>query len=49
MKSFVDKMTDDQVIELRARLAEREFQMAAKQSLDFQSVSEMISFIFKEY
>lgn len=49
MKSYVDKMTDGQVIELRARIAEREFQIAAKQKSDFSSVSEMISFIFKKY
>jgi len=49
MKSYVDKMTKDQVIELRARVAEREFQLAAKQKPDFSSVAEMISFIFKTY
>jgi hypothetical protein len=49
MKSYVSKMTDGQVIELRARIVEREFQQAAKQKLDFSSVSEMISFIFKKY
>ncbi len=49
MKSIVDKMTDDQVIELRARIVEREFQQAAKQKLDFSSVEAMISYIFKIY
>lgn len=49
MKSYVSKMTDGQVIELRARIVEREFQQAAKQKLDFSSVSEMISFILKKY
>ncbi|NHN25520.1 hypothetical protein FIA58_007505 [Flavobacterium jejuense] len=49
MKSFVDKMSDDQVIELRARIVEREFQIAAKQALDFRSVEAMISFIFEKY
>jgi len=49
MKSYVDKMTKDQVIELRARIAEREFQITAKQKSDFSSVAEMISFIFKKY
>ncbi len=50
MKSYVNKMTDDQVIELRARIVEREFQIEAKyEKLDFSSVSEMISFIFKKY
>lgn len=49
MQSYVDKMTDKQVIELRARIAEREFQMAAKQNLDFNSVEAMISFIFRTY
>ena len=49
MKSYVDKMTKDQVIELRARIAEREFQLVAKQKPDFSSVAEMISFIFKKY
>ena len=47
MKSTVDKMTNKQVIELRARIAEREFQLAAKQKPDFQSVPEMISFIIR--
>ncbi|WP_257621336.1 MULTISPECIES: hypothetical protein [unclassified Chryseobacterium] len=42
-------MIDIQAIELRARIVEREFQQAAKQKLDFSSVSEMISFILKKY
>ncbi|WP_295212160.1 hypothetical protein [uncultured Chryseobacterium sp.] len=49
MRNYVDKMTDGQVIELRARIVEREFQQVAKQKLDFSSVAEMISFIFKIY
>lgn len=49
MKSYVDKMTDGQVIELRARIVEREFQIEAKQKTDFSSVFDMISFIFKKY
>ncbi len=49
IKSYVDKMTDKQVVELRARIAEREFQQAAKQPLDFSTVSAMISEIFRLY
>ncbi|MCD9586226.1 hypothetical protein LVK03_14225 [Tenacibaculum maritimum] len=49
MEGFVEIMSDSQVIELRARIAEREFQIAAKQPLDFQSASEMISFILEKY
>ncbi|WP_046756132.1 hypothetical protein [Kordia jejudonensis] len=49
MEWYVNKMTDGQVIELRARIAEREFQIEAKQTLDFNSVPDMASFIFKNY
>lgn len=49
MKSYVDKMTNKQVEELRARIAEREFQIEAKQKLDFNSVSAMITEIIDLY
>jgi hypothetical protein len=51
MKPYVNKMTDVQVIELRARIAEREFLLEAKVALDenFISVPAMINFIFDKY
>lgn len=51
MRSYVNKMTDGQVIEFRARIAEREFLLEAKVELDenYKSVAAMISFIFRAY
>jgi len=45
MGGFVKKMTDKQVIELSARIAEWEFQVLAKQPTDFKTIESMISTI----
>ena len=44
-------MTDEQIQELRARIAEREFLLEAKLDLDesFVSVPAMVSFILRSY
>ncbi|WP_430411187.1 hypothetical protein [Kordia sp.] len=49
MEGYVKKMTRNQVIELRARIAEREFQIAGNLNPDFSSVEAMISHIYKHY
>ena len=41
-------MTDQQVIELRARVVEKEFQLVVKHKTDSSSVAEMISYVMRE-
>lgn len=47
MEGFVEIMSDSQVIELRVRVAEREFQIVVKQPLDFQPASKQLSRFLK--
>jgi len=49
MKKYVSRLTSDQLIEFRARIFEREFEIANNLKLDFKTVKKLVKFIKKNY
>ena len=49
VSKHVEKLNKSELIEFRARIHEREFQIITKQNPDFDSLDELVEFIKKEY
>ncbi|MGG8496187.1 hypothetical protein ACQY1Q_07200 [Tenacibaculum sp. TC6] len=49
MGKYVKDLNIDELVEFRARIYEREFQIITKQEVDFETFEEMIEFIKDNY